>query len=70
MQKKINEDEDFINSPKHSNSLAVFEKKHPDGAKDDVIAKALMITEEEFKLQFNSLLDTIRGKMNIEDIND
>jgi hypothetical protein len=70
MQKKIMEDEDYINSAKYDNSLTVFEKKHPEGAKDEVIAKSLMITEEELKLQFEGLLDTVRKKMNIEDIND
>lgn len=63
--KQINENEDFINSPKHENSLLVFEKKHPEGAKDDTIAKALMISEEDLLSKFSNLIEKIRSKMGL-----
>jgi LPS sulfotransferase NodH len=67
--KKVNEDEDFINMPKYENSIEVFQKKHPDGAKDDgVIAKALMMSENELKQKFDTILENVRDKLKIEDI--
>lgn len=69
LKKRIEEDPDFINMPRCEDSLNVFEKKYPDGAKNnEVISKALMISEEELKRRFDDILEDIRDKLNIEDL--
>ncbi len=59
---KISRDSDFINSPKHENSLKLFLEQYPDGAPDAAICKALCITQKELdELYANAILKLREG---------
>ena len=45
VQKKIEEEEDYIRSAKNGNSLTKFLAKNPDGVDDKVVARLLATTE-------------------------
>lgn len=60
---KISRDVDFINSPKHDNSLKEFLKQNPNGASDAVICKALCISQEEFDKLLNSAMIKMKATM-------
>lgn len=67
MQQKIQEDPDFINYPKYQNSLSEFLRQKPNGTDDmSLIAKTLMISQEEAEELYNSALEKIRDNLNIE----
>lgn len=60
IQKRINEEEDFIYCPKHGNSLSKFVLMNPDGAKDHSIARFLMISEEEVEKIYQEAVELLR----------
>ena len=70
LKNKIENEEDFIASPSHKNSVKVFVSKHPDGAEFDKIAKVLMITEKEAEEIFASAVMKLRESMNKGDNSD
>jgi putative heme iron utilization protein len=65
IQKRIVEDEDYIRSPKNSNSITKFLAKNPDGVEDSVIARLLVMTEERVKKIYEEAVKILRR--NIED---
>jgi hypothetical protein len=64
---KIQDEEDFINYPKFSNSLKKLMAKYPDGVEDEIIAKALMIPLEEVQGRFASYISEARKRMGVDD---
>lgn len=64
--KKIEEDEDFINSPKTDNSLKKLMNKHPDGLEDSKIADVLCIKIQEVESIYQSAISKIRHKLKIQ----
>ena len=62
-KRKIEKEEDFINSPNHRNSLKVFISKNPEGVTNDKIAKVLMITEEEVESIYLSAIQKIKSTL-------
>lgn len=64
---KIQEEEDFINYPKFSNSLKKLIAKYPDGVEDEIIAKALMIPVEEVQGRFAKYIAEARRRMGVDD---
>lgn len=65
---RIETEEDFINFPKFSNSLKKLMNTYPDGVpKDSVIAKALLITEEEVEARYQAYVQKAREQMGLED---
>jgi len=69
LKKKIKNDEDFIYCPRLNNSMKSFLITHPDGVKDDRIAKVLLVDEEEVKSIFAGAIEKLRNKLglNIKD---
>lgn len=67
IQKRIREDEDYIRSPKFSNSLQKFLAKNPDGAEDSVIARLLSMPEEEIEAIYQEAVTALREEMSDED---
>lgn len=63
MKKRIIEDEDYIRAPKFSNSLAKFLAKNPDGSKDHIIAKLLLMSEEEVEKIYQEAVHELREEM-------
>lgn len=63
IKKKILEEEDYIRSPKHNNSLNKFLVKNPEGAEDATIARVLMISEEEVQKLYEESINMLRESM-------
>lgn len=63
IQKRIAEDEDYIRSPKNSNSMAKFLAKNTDGVDDGAIARLLTMTEEKVKKIYEEAVEFLRKKM-------
>jgi hypothetical protein len=63
IKQKVDNDEDFINSPSHRNSLRAFVNKNPEGVDNARISKVLMITEEEVEEAYQIALAKIKEQM-------
>lgn len=61
--KKIAEEEDYIRCPKMGNSLMKFMSKNPDGVDTAVIARMLLMTEEEVEAIYQESITQLRLKM-------
>lgn len=59
--KRILEEEDYIKSPKFMNSLTKFVNKNSDGVENSVIARLLMISEEEVNQLYQEAVETLRA---------
>jgi hypothetical protein len=58
MEKKVREDEDFIHSPKHQNSLNKYLTKMENPLENGAIGRLLLITSEEVEdLYQNSVVE-------------
>lgn len=63
-KRKILSDDDWIDYPKYKNSIEkLIEKKYPNGAPNDVIAKALMMSEEEVEEVYQGVIEKLRSKL-------
>jgi hypothetical protein len=63
LKKRLETEEDFINSPSHRNSLKFFISKNPEGVSNDKIAKLLMISEEEVEKLYQSAILKLRENL-------
>lgn len=63
IQRRVLEDEDYIRCPKCSNSLNKYLLKNPEGAKDDIIARFLSITEEKVRELYEEAVKILRKDM-------
>lgn len=63
IKRKIEEDPDFINSPRYDNSLAVFALKNDDGVDDSYISKVLLISEEEVLKLYDKAISSLKKIM-------
>lgn len=64
---KVATERDFINSPKHDNSLKAFLDEYPDGAKDSVICKALCMTQKELEETYQCAILKLREGLNTDE---
>lgn len=64
---KLDNDEDFIVSSKHGNSLKKLLKANPNGVSDEVIARVMDISVEEVDLIFKTAMAKLRLHMGQED---
>jgi ssDNA-binding Zn-finger/Zn-ribbon topoisomerase 1 len=69
LQKRIREEEDYIRCPKCSNSLIKFLAKNSDGVDNAVIARLLMIPEEQVEQLYQEAVQQLRAEMVEEDDN-
>lgn len=63
IKKRVIEDEDYIRSPKFSNSLAKFLNKNTEGVEDSVIARLLSMPEEEVEKIYQEAVQALREDM-------
>lgn len=63
MLKKVIEDEDYIRCPKCNNSLSKFTQKNSEGVENSVIARLLMMSEEEVEKLFQETVTMLREDM-------
>lgn len=61
--KRVREEEDYIRCPKCSNSLAKFLAKNSEGVENSVIARLLMIPEEQVELLYQDAVQKLRAEM-------
>jgi hypothetical protein len=57
---RVFSDPDYIHSPKHKNSLAVFMNNHQDGATDEVICRVLCIDQQKLDLIYLKVIDKLK----------
>jgi hypothetical protein len=65
-KKKIEQEPDFIDSPRYDNSLSKFVLAKIEGVDDKTVAKLLHMTEEEVRDSMVRVIDKIRKAMKIE----
>ena len=61
--KRILEDEDYVRCPKFSNSLTKFLAKYDEGVDDTIIARLLMVPEEQVKALYEEAVAKLREEM-------
>lgn len=67
IKKRVLEEEDYIRSPKFSNSLSKFLAKNNEGVEDSVIARLLSMSEEEVDKVYQEAIQALRKEMLNED---
>lgn len=63
MLKKIIEDEDYVRCPKFSNSLNKFTQKNSEGVENSIIARLLMMSEEEVEKTYLEAVAMLKEAM-------
>lgn len=65
--KKVREEEDYIRSPKDSNSLVKFLAKNSEGVENSTIARLLMTSEEEVNKIYQEAVVALREDLDDEE---
>lgn len=60
---KLLTDPDFINLARFNFSLKEALARYPEGLPDNLIARALMINEEEVQARYDTIVNTLREKL-------
>lgn len=63
IQRRIKEEEDYIRCPKFSNSLTKFVSRNSEGVEDSIIARMLLIPEEEVLQIYAEAIEILRTEM-------
>lgn len=63
LMRRIETEEDYIRCPKLGNSLDRFLKKNSDGVEDSVIARLLLLSEEEVEKIYQECVEILRAQM-------
>jgi hypothetical protein len=63
IQKRVKEEEDYIRSPKNSNSLNKFLMRNPDGVEDNVVARLLVMPEEKVRELYAEAVKMLQEEM-------
>lgn len=66
-REKIRTDPDFIYIPRFDFSLEKMVLRYPDGVPEKLIAQALMMTEDELRLTFESAVKKLRASVGVDD---
>lgn len=66
LKTRIETEEDFIHCPKMGNSVDRVVEKYPDGVDDTYISKVMLMTEDEVKEIYQSILDKFRLALKIK----
>jgi hypothetical protein len=67
MALKLINEADFVNSPKHNNSLAEVLNSYPEGVSDAMICKMLCISQEELICIYKCAILKLRTAYGIND---
>jgi hypothetical protein len=59
--KRLDDSEDFILSPRHNNSLKALIEEHPDGVSDVTICRVLDLSKEELTNTYDSAIRKLRS---------
>lgn len=63
IQDRIATEEDYIRCPKFGNSLNKFTLKNSEGVENNIIARLLMMTEEEVERTYQEAVQMLRDDM-------
>ncbi len=63
LHRRIREEIDYVRCPKCGNSLAKFLSKNSEGVEDHVIARLLMISEEEVEKLYGEAIRMLKAGM-------
>lgn len=65
---RIDTDPDFVDSPKHNNSLRTLIADHPNGAPDHVIRRVLRLSQEEVEAVYLRAILKLRENLRDDDL--
>jgi hypothetical protein len=60
---RVTKDEDYVRCPKFGNSLTKFTNKNPDGVENAVIARLLLISEDDVERIYAEAVLLLRKTM-------
>lgn len=63
---RIDADPDFVDSPKHNNSLRALIAEYPNGAPDHVIRKVLRLSQDEVDAVYGRAILKLRESLGDE----
>lgn len=63
IQHRIATEEDYIRCPKFGNSLSKFTAKNSEGIENSIIARLLMMSEEEVEKTYQEAVQMLRDDM-------
>ena len=66
IKEKIEQDPDFINYPKFGNSLKKALESNPNGIKDEIIQKMLLMTQEDIDNTYESAIMKLKNHLGLE----
>jgi len=61
----VETDLDFVAIKRYGFSLTALEERYPDGAPDHIIAKALVIAEEDVEKRYQQIILDLRAEMGV-----
>lgn len=67
MEKRVREDEDFIHSPKHQNSLNKYLAKMENPLENGAIGRLLLITSEEVEDLYQESVIELKERMSLDE---
>ena len=70
MEKKVREDEDFVHSPKHQNSLNRFLAKNENPLENGAIGRLLLIAPEEVEALYQQSVVQLKEEMSEDEETD
>ena len=70
MEKKVREDEDFVHSPKHQNSLNRFLAKNENPLENGAIGRLLLIAPEEVEALYQQSVVQLKEEMAVDEETD
>jgi hypothetical protein len=65
---RIDTDPDFVDSPKHNNSLKKLIADYPGGAPDRIIRRVLRLTQEEVEAVYLRAILKLRENLKDDDV--
>lgn len=65
---RIDTDPDFVDSPKHNNSLKRLVSEYPNGVPDHIIRRALRLTQEEVDAVYSRAILKLRESLRDDDV--
>ena len=63
IKRKIQEEEDYVRCPKFGNSLNKFLNKNSEGVDNKIIARLLLVSEEEVEQIYDEAVKLLREDM-------
>lgn len=67
VQRRLLDEEDFINLKRFDFSIAEVERRYPDGVPDRIIAQGLNLSDAEYEARYQDIVNRLRSELVGED---